>query len=770
MNTPQTLFLSKNRSTKQIVGRAIAGSACTLLAAGLSVTANAQAVLEEITVTAQKRTENIMDVPISISSLSEEELDSKFSAGESILALASAAPGLYAESSNGRHSPRFYMRGLGNADFSQAASQPVSVVFDEVPMELVVLKAFPIFDVGNVEVIRGPQGTLYGRNTTAGILKLNSRRPTQELDGYARVSAGSLGVVNVEGAVGGPLVEDTLTARFSAIYQNRDDYVNNGFTGESDALGGYREVAGRVQFEWTPTDNFSALLLYQQRDLSGNSASVFRANILDPGSNELNGNFDRDTVWYDGGGNNPAEIEASGTTLQLNWNIGAFTLTSITAYHEAEQFARGDIDGGVVDPSQSVTVPPGVPSVVVPFTIPAFGPALTFPGEIFISSDTAGTNDIEQFTQELRFASDPSESIRYQIGAFFFDDELITVSGFGVGPAPRDFVVGAESLIENKAVALFAQADFDLSDQLTLTAGIRWTDDEKDYTPIVAPPTQGPVSVSDSNVSGNLSLAYALNDSAQIYGRIATGFRAPSIQARDVAFGGAVSTATSETINSYEFGYKADISDRVRLNAAVFHYEIDDMQLTAVGGIGNFIQLLNSAGGSGTGIEFDLDIAVAENLTISGGFGYADTEIEDPNLSIAPCFACTVTDPINIDGNAVIDGNPFQHAPLWTLNADLSYVRPLGSGKEFFFYTDWKAKGKTNEFLYESIEFEFDTQFEGGLRVGYRDVDSNWSIAVFGRNITDEENPIGGIDFTNNTSYVNEPRIWGVEAQIGFGD
>jgi iron complex outermembrane receptor protein len=138
--------------------------------------------LEKITVTAQKRTQSIQEVPISIATLSGERFESMFSGGDDILALAVRVPGLYAESSNGRVAPRFYIRGLGNTDFDLAASQPVSIVMDDVVKENVILKSFPLFDVEQVEVIRGPQGTLFGRNTTAGIIKFDSVKPTEDFD------------------------------------------------------------------------------------------------------------------------------------------------------------------------------------------------------------------------------------------------------------------------------------------------------------------------------------------------------------------------------------------------------------------------------------------------------------------------------------------------------------------------------------------------------------------------------------------------------------
>jgi len=275
-----------------------------------------------------------------------------------------------------------------------------------------------------------------------------------------------------------------------------------------------------------------------------------------------------------------------------------------------------------------------------------------------------------------------------------------------------------------------------------------------------------PINLSDDNFSWDLALAYATGDNGQIYGRAASGFRAPTIQDRiqdDVE----VTTADSETILSYEIGYKA-MWDRVRMNVAAFYYTIDDMQLVAVGGQSNSTSLLNANEGVGYGIEMEADFAVTSNLILSGGFGYNETEINDPTLSVPGGPLVTLLDPLDGNGFAIIDGNPFQHAPKWTFNFEIDYSLPLASGNELFLFTDWKFKGETNDFLYESIEYVTDTQFEGGLRFGYRNLEKNYDIGFFARNITDEDNAIGGIDFANNTGYVNEPRIWGVEASYSF--
>lgn len=723
----------------------------------IAAPSHSQTVLEEIVVTAQKREQNIQDVPISITRMSGQWLESKFAGGGDVLELASTVPGLHVESSNGRLSPRFYMRGLGNADFTAAASQPVSIVFDEVPMEKASLKSFPIFDLDDIEVIRGPQGTLFGRNTTAGIIKFDSRRPTEETEGYIKASGGNKGTVNVEGAIGGTLVENTLMGRISFLTQHRSNWVNNAHTGQDDAMGGFDIFAGRAQLLWTPTDDLTALLLYQHQDQGGNSASLFRANVFDKGSNKLNDNYKRNTVWFDGGNNNPAKIKSFGVTLKLDYELTNHTITSITSYQDIyDRFARGDIDGGYGCLFTCGGIPSGPPST-------PFNP---FASPFVVDVDTGGDQNVEQLTQEFRLASNLDGALNYQFGIFYFEDQLNSISQ-NQSAGATEFVVGSTSFIENTAWAMFGQGTYNLTDRLTLTAGVRYTDDEKDAKH--ERPTTGPlepISLGDSHVGWDASLAYAVNDDVQVYFRAATGFRAPTIQDR-LEDDPAVTTADSETIRSYEAGFKA-LFEKVRLNVAGFYYEVDDMQLVAVGGDANTTTLLNADEGVGYGVEFDVDIALTDNMILSGGFGYNKTELNDKQLTLPIGPMATSRDPLDENGRAIIDGNPFQHAPKWTANVQLDVTQPLSNGTELYLFTDWKLKGKTSDFLYESIEFTFGTQFEGGLRAGYRDTVRNFEIGMFARNITNEHNPIGGIDFANNLGYVNQPRIWGAEARYSF--
>ena len=248
------------------------------------------ATLDTVEVTAQRKVENIQDVPVSISSVSAEKLDVLGSGGNDVRFLSGRVPSLNIESSYGRAFPRFYIRGLGNTDFDLNASQPVSLIYDEVVQESPLLKGFPVFDLERIEVLRGPQGTLFGRNTPAGVVKFESAKPTRELSGYAQLAYGTDNMWNFEGAVGGPLSE-RWSARVSALYQRKDDWVTNTYAaGTSDGFEGYDESAARVQFLYEG-EAFEGLFNLHKRHLNG-TARLFRANIIDPGSNNFVPGFD----------------------------------------------------------------------------------------------------------------------------------------------------------------------------------------------------------------------------------------------------------------------------------------------------------------------------------------------------------------------------------------------------------------------------------------------------------------------------------------------
>jgi len=312
---------------------------------------------------------------------------------------------------------------------------------------------------------------------------------------------------------------------------------------------------------------------------------------------------------------------------------------------------------------------------------------------------------------------------------------------------------------------VFGQGSYAVSDDLKLTAGLRYTSDEKDLSVTKSPFGTGKaVSVSDEKVSWDLSAFYDLSSDVSVYGRVASGFRGPSIQGRDIAFGAPSSVAQSETILSWEAGVKSELLERtLRLNGAVFTYTVEDPQFSAIGGVANSNRLINADKAEAYGVEVDGEWAVTPNLLLTAGYSFAHTEIKDSKLAVAVCGSgqCTPTDPLTVGGAAKVDGNPFPNAPEYVLNFSARYSYPIAGG-ELFAYTDWFRQGHTNFFLYETKEFFSEDTFEGGLKLGYAKSDGAYEVAVFARNITDEVNLKGGIDFDNNTGFVNEPRVIGI--------
>ncbi|WP_426370091.1 TonB-dependent receptor [Pseudocolwellia sp. HL-MZ7] len=732
--------------------------------------------LEVIEVTARKRVENAQEVPVAVSALQGDNLDAFSSAAMDIRFINARVPSLTVESSFGRTFPRFYMRGLGNSDFDLNASQPVSLVVDDVVQENPILKGFPVFDVERVEVLGGPQGTLFGRNTPAGLVKFDSVKPSQDFEGFASLSYGSKNTTDLRAAVGGGLT-DKLSARISVLRQDRDSYIDNTAPGfeQNDVLGGYTDQAARIQFLYED-DDFSALFNYHMRDLDGKPVA-FYANAFKDGSNDLADDFDRDTVQHDSASRSTQQVETEGASLKLEFDLGDYVLTSISGYESAELFSRSDVDGGY-----------GCNGEFCASDIP------TGPGDILVESETAdGIPDHQQLTQEIRLSSNFDGNFNYQVGAFYFNEDLDIESfsydplglafnpvTFGYDAAERGRQTGySVQHQETTAWAIFGSFDYDFSDKLQVTAGLRYSDDDKELTSqrLIGPIGNGsndPVTVNpnDSHVSWDLSATYKYTDDVNIYARIADTFRAPSIQGRSLfAFGDGVSIAESETIMSYEAGIKADILDGFgRINTTVFYFDMDDQQLTSVGGAdGNTARLLNADKTTGYGLEVNSEFMLNDNWSVTASASYNKTEIKQDDLTAPVCVQCTVLDETNENGRAFIDGNSLPHAPEWIYSFTARYSQELGDG-EFYAYTDWSYRDEISFFLYESEEFTGKSLFEGGFRTGYKwdGDDTEYEVALFVRNITDEQQAIGAVDFSNNTAIVNEERFVGAEFKVAF--
>ena len=705
---------------------------------------------EQVIVTAQKTEQTLQEVPISVGVLRGEKLDVITSGAPDVLALAGRSPSLYAESSSGRTFPRFYLRGLGNTDFDLNASQPVSLVYDEIVLENAILKGFPIFDMERIEVVRGPQGTLFGRNTPAGVIKFESVKPSMKRDGFLRGSYGRFDTTDIEGAYGVPLAEDTLAARASFQYQQRDDFVNNVFAQRGEnGFEEFDELAGRIQFLYAPREDFSALLNVHGRTLDGGSR-LFRANIIRPGIGGLVPNFELRNTAQDA--TQILEVENIGVSLKTETDFSIGMLTTVTGFEHVELVARGDVDGGF----GADFAPP-----VGPGSIP-------FPAE---SADNITGH--HQITEEIRFAFNPFVAVTSTVGVFLFFEnlELENLSFDSLaGGAVNGRVVQDQ---DTTAWAIFGANEWALTERLTLGGGLRFSGEDREFAasrllgPFGASPL-GPIQrdLDDTELSGDASVRYAFTREISAFARYARGFRSPSVQGR-IVFGDAVTVATTETIDSVELGLKSSaLNGRWMFNATAFYFQTNDQQLTAVGGAGNFNQLLNADHVLGRGIELESAFTPVDRLQITAGYSFNDTEVDDPDLEVAVCaIGCAVLDPVGSrTGNARIDGNRLPQSPRHIANFTFRYGIPVFQGAgEIYLFSDVMYRSEIDFFLYRSAEFRSDDLTEVGFRAGYIPRGAKYEVAAFGRNVLDERSINGGIDFNNFSGFVNEPATWGIE-------
>ena len=718
--------------------------------------------LDAIIVTAQRRAENQQDVPISIATLGGETLAAISGAGADIRALSGRVSSLTIESSFGRTFPRFYIRGLGNTDFDLNASQPVSLVYDDVVLESPILKGFPVFDLDRVEVLRGPQGTLFGRNTPAGIVKFDTVRPDASGKNYARLSLGSYGTINAEAGVGSGRADEALSARVSVLFQHRDNWVDNLDQPGNKNLEGFDDFAARFQLQAKPNDQLTLRSTLQVRLFDG-SARVFRANAFATGSNKLVGlggpatAFDRDKTRADG--LNFQNLMNFNAAFSAEYDAGPVTITSVSSAWYGNLESRGDIDGGFGN-QFAPTMGPGF----IPFS----------------AQSQDNVPSLDQFTQELRLASNNSGGLGYQLGVFYLSEKVdIESFDFGSPTATTPSAIALQRQ-ESKAYGIFGSLNYKFDNGMTLQGGARFNHDKR--TMVASRPVDnrpgflgfgGPVApqsakVGDEVLTWDLSVAYPASDDVNLFARVAKGYRAPAIQGR-LLFGRALSVANSETTMSYEAGLKSTLADgKVRFNLSGFYFNTSDLQLTAVGGASNFTTLLNADKVKGYGFEAEFEARPARGFTLTAGLSYNHNEIDDPNAFVAGCgAACTVlnTPRAGSPGIFSIDGNQLPQSPRWIANWTAGYAVPMAGG-EVYAFTDWAYRSKVQFFLYKSVEFSDDNMLEGGLRVGYRT--DRFDIAAYARNITNDVSAVSGIDFNNLTAMVNEPRIFGLEAGVKF--
>ena len=691
--------------------------ACTLLSSPVVAESKATtAIMEEVLVTARKRSqaEALQDVPVAVTAFSDEQL--KVLGFNSVLDISFAIPNVSLEElGTYRGISSFSVRGLSSTSSIISIDPAVATFVDGVYLPSNSGTVLDSFDLEAVEVLRGPQGTLFGRNVTGGAVLVRSKRPSQEMDAefISRAETGGENPIYTLGiAAGGPL-SDTVSARISAYYKDDQGYFKNSAL-EADptlavpsVLGAYDNWQIRTSLLWEPSENASLWLKYEHLELDGAPPpSQNQANFF--GTDD-----DRVSLNFPGG----AGYEVDSVVAELNWLFNLGTLTNITGFRQQESFGSTDLDG-----------------------------------TRFTRFHAATADETDLFSNELRFAgSSGDEKLDFTFGVFYYESELRYVEQRHIFGGAFFAEGGGDQ--ETSSIAIFTENEYHFNDQWSALFGLRYSDEEKDidFSEVAGSNCEGVTSFpitslpncvvtsSDSEswqtLGGKLGLLYRLNDEVQFYSHFTRGFRSGGFNVRDTVPDGTNPPAyDEEEMNVFELGVKADLlENRLRTNLAFFINDAKDLQrdISLPGGAAGVQQTTaNTADATITGLEFEGQWLAAENLLLTLGFGYLDFQYDN------------VIYDLNNDGlvNKADEGQDFPRLAQWTAHSSITYDIPLESGN---------ISARLSYDYRDDVVFT-DSNFTPILdismvnaRLAYQFSDDRYEIALYGKNLLDEYRVLG---------------------------
>ncbi len=731
----------------------------TLVSTTPAVFAQGSKLLEEVVVTAQRRAESVQRVPIAINAFTEDQM--KAVGIDSTLDIQLKVPGLHLEPLAGHGFA--YLRGVGTDTLSPGLEPTVAVHVDGVYLPRLTSIIGDFYDAERVEVIKGPQGTLFGRNATGGVIHLLSRKPEQKFGGYVDVTGGNYGTVRVEAAVNAPLSE-RAALRVAGLFHDNNGYADNGYTGADEDT---TEVQSfRAQLALQLTDNLNIRLFgdYMDDESSRGTASHVSPPVSDNPNVALGGTVFPDIrdTFRDVSANN--ETEAWGIGAEIIWDWGNMELKSLTSYREDENRYQVDFDlteinsGGFNDP----------------------------------------ITESESFQQELQLSSVDDGPLQWVIGAFLFDDKALHDQIFhfnfarfaGVPPAAGgvyDTVFSNDiSRLDTFAWALFGQASYQFSDNWRVHLGIRYSDEEKeiDYngfqfqpiapaltgpelvanrpTPVGAPLTTLQDKTDNNTVTPKIGLDYFINDDVMVYFGATRGFKSGGYNTN--LFGRVPEAIDPETIWSFEGGFKSTLLDgQLRLNASVFYYDYKDIHqnVDLADNAQGYANVRNAGDAEVLGFEADMVLAITDRFVVDGNFSYLDTELED-------LMAADSNNPQNTSIDQ--SGNPLPRAPEFTFGLGAAYTWPIQPGElvlrgDYYYMDDERFWSVFSDPLNSG-----DSYTRVNARLQFNHSSGKWSIAAFARNMLDEDAESNGFRSTvfGNLRTYQQPRTWGANVRYNF--
>jgi iron complex outermembrane receptor protein len=690
-------------------------------------TAEAQ-VLEEITVTAQKRAQTAQEVGITINALSGDMLDEMGLIQSNDL--AAKIPNLNIHSPAGEGGVAVvFIRGVGLNDFATNNTGPVGFYVDEVYAGSSNAQVTSLYDTERVEVLKGPQGTLFGRNTTGGAINIVSRKPTEDFEGFADISYGDYakghGEFRVGAAVSGPLSE-TLRGRVAFTHYDSGGYMKNLADGQYVEK---KHYGARALLDWAANDAVDVFL-------------KVHASKNDSDADFYNSSLDEN--FYEGVSDiaPKLDVEQAGASAKIDWRVAdGITLTSITAYDGLEKFHEEDAD-------------------MLPFPI--------IHTNYGVEADT--------FSQELRLTGSGAR-LDWIGGVYFWSDDLAQDQGVDLTGAGLPVPYVYDNRQDTDTWALFGQVEYQLTDALVLIGGLRYTDLSVDFesigsgTVMLDSTVPGGLTdsyvfsdgLSDDSISGKLALNWHASDQVMYYASAAKGFKGAGFNGNFHLHVDGIGSYESEDLIAFELGMKSMLAEgKVRLNMSVFHYDYSDAQIfnnAPIPGFGLPANRIENADITIRGADIDFTWQPISALYLQAGIGLTDGEydqdIDDPVTGLLP-----------------IQGNRLQNTPEWSAFGLARYEWGLGDTGTLSARLDLSYSGDVYYSNFQDSVIGQDSFTLTNARLSWRTGSDRLKFALWAKNLTDEEYKTYAFDLRPDFGFVQymrgAPRTVGVDMRLDF--
>jgi iron complex outermembrane receptor protein len=735
---------------------------CGLLLPAGAALAQSKGVIEEIIVTAQKREQSLQEVPIAVSAFSGRALQDRHVSD--VMDLNQLAPSLQVKADDNAANPKVFIRGVGLNDFNPNTASAVGIYADGVYIGSPLAQMGQFFDIDRLEVLRGPQGTLYGRNTTGGAINIITRKPTQDLEADLNVEAGRFDSLNVEAAAGGPLAKDVLAGRIAVNVVQDDGYTLNRLTGH---MGNDTDRwAARGSLSFTPSSTFDALLQVRYGKTNGGSIWAYNRSLFPatPGAAGPDGfcapgaytsgectdiagyaNTSRNLYQGDYHLEGKDEVETSGASATLTWDLGSVSLISVSGYDRADRNDLEDTDAG--------------------------------PNDVITANYRAKQS---VYSEELRLQSNVEASKAFWVaGLYYSHDDLDTDSYLDVLRVFRPFfespdnpdgfspensvgVFGYPYTQKTESWAGFGQLDYRLTDQLTGTVGLRYSHDSKDFH-YTSTAEFGTIEIfrldnskDFSSVSGRLGLQYRLNDDANLYASYNRGYKSGGFFGGQTVEPADLAPYDDEKVDAYEVGAKTEWLDkRLRANVSAFYYDYQDLQVYTLilRGAITVQNYTNASNARIYGAEAEFSVTPVRGLDLSLFGSWLDATYVD--------FQSAGQD---------YSGNRLPNSPRASFTASARYEWPAFGGS-LAMQADATYRSKI---FYDTRNVERLSDGERtfvNARLGWTTPGEHLEFGIWGRNLFDETNisdiiPIEGLGF--DLFAMGQPRTAGVYARYKY--